>query len=58
MLASAAGATPASGGVWNAIPPITIETNDSVCTRTPVASSDTSTPLAFQNRVLVVTYWS
>ena len=56
--ASAAGATPPSGGVWNAMPPIRIETSDSVCTRTPVASSDTSTPLAFQKRVLAVTYWS
>jgi hypothetical protein len=56
--ASAAGATPPSGGAWNAIPPIRIDTSDSVCTRTPVAARETSMPLAFHKRVFAVTYWS
>jgi hypothetical protein len=34
------------------MPPIRIETSDSVCISTPVAPSDTSIPLALQIRVL------
>jgi hypothetical protein len=45
-------------GVSNAMPPINTDKIDWVWTLRPLADNDTSIPLAFQNRVLWLTYWS
>jgi hypothetical protein len=56
MLSAVAGvASPLTGGSSYAIPPATIVARDWVSTFIPAALIDTSTPLAFQNRVAVVT---
>ena len=40
------------------MPPMRMDTSDCVRTLSPVASNDTSMPLAFQKRVFCVTYSS
>ncbi len=59
MLAAARGCGAASGaiGVSKAMPPTSTVAIDCVLRRTPVASSERSTPLAFQKRELAVTNW-
>ena len=51
---SAAAASPgwSMSGVSNAMPPASNASSDSIATSTPSVPSDTSTPLAFQNRLL------
>ena len=44
------------GAVSNAIPPISVDNTDWVCTVRPLAESDTSIPLACQKRVSGLTY--
>src|SRR4029077_1494216 len=56
--AAAGSRTGAVGGVSKAMPPTRMESSDWVCTVTPLAENDASMPLACQNLVLGVTYWS
>ena len=53
--AAAGCALAAQDGVSKAMPPASSATSDSVRTLKPPAPADTSTPLAFQKRVLGLT---
>src|SRR6185369_462351 len=58
LLGLAGAALRLSSGGWKEMPPIRIDVIDSVLTFTPLASRETSIPLACQKRVVDLTYWS